>query len=91
MNEKSDDDRKCRGLIEKLNSTMVALEEFGCFASVFEGTLFDVAMNQDGTFDLNDDGLTHWGQTCNPEEPKFLDAVNKHFGTDFRIDQFDGR
>jgi hypothetical protein len=78
-------------MVKELDSRMVAVEEFGCFVSIFDGTPFCCPMDTDGTPDVYDDGFNNWGELTAPEDQKFLDVVNKHFGTAFRLDQFAGR
>lgn len=89
--EKVDTDLEWIQTVTKLNSNMVALKEFGCFVSVLDGTLFACPMNLDSSPDVFDDGRINWGEVTAPETQDFLDAVNRRFGTTFRLDQFAGR
>ena len=91
MSEQLNPDPGWEQMVEELDSNMVALEAFGCFVSMLDGTLYACAMNTDGSPDVYDDGLNHWGEVTAPEEQEFLDAVNSRFGTTFKLDQFAGR
>ncbi len=78
-------------LNKALEEKMTAFENFGCFVSVVDGTLFYCAMQTDGSPDTEDDGEFNWGEVTAPDSQEFLDAVNAHFHTKFRMSQFSGR
>lgn len=73
----------------RIRENMVALKAFGCFVSVVDGFLFHCPMNLDGSADLDDDG-EGWADVSAPENQEFLDVVNVHFNTAFRLNQFSG-
>lgn len=77
---------------------IIALPDFGCYVRVIDGTLFDCAMPADvketgGEVAVNGwlADEDNWGEVSAPGSQEFLDAVNREFGTSFRMDQFPGR
>ena len=74
-----------------LGPDIIPLEDFGCFVTVVDGTLFSCAMLQNVTPDMDTDGQVNWAQVVAPDNQVFLDLVNQQFGTDFTLDQFPGR
>lgn len=75
---------------KRISENAVAHKELECFVSVVDGILFVCPMNLDGSPDL-DDKLEGWGEVSAPESQEFLDVVNAHFNTAFRLNQFSGR
>ncbi len=63
----------------------VPLPEFGSYVAVDAGVLYDSPMMQDGSRD------TEFCEVTAPEDQRYLDAVNRLFGTTFTLDQFAGR
>lgn len=55
--------------------------------------LFDCPELLDGGPEPSDimPGHLNWGEVTAPEDQEFLDAVNRVFGTSFRIENFAGR
>ena len=74
-----------------LDQDMIPLDDFGCFVTIMDGTLFACAMLQNGTLDIDTDGQINWAQVVAPDNRLFLDLVNQQFDTDFTLDQFPGR
>jgi hypothetical protein len=74
-----------------LAEKMTAFNQFGCFLSVLDGELYECIMLTDGSPDTEEDGEFNWLHLTAPESQEFLDAVNAHFGTKFRMSQFAGR
>ena len=70
---------------------MIAFEDYGCYLAVIDGTLFFCGMNQDGSPDMDDDNVPNFGEVTAPFSQAFLDTVNAHFKTNFRMNQFAGR
>ena len=73
-----------------LDNNHVRLDNLGCLAALDEerDEIFWCVL-YDGEPEV-EDGHFNWGLVTAPD-PEFLDAVNRHFGTSFKMDGFDGR
>lgn len=75
--------------------TFFPFVEYGCYLAVSNNVLYSTAMLVCGAPDISteaDDLLElNFNEVTAPEDQEFLDVVNKHFGTKFKLDQFPGR
>ena len=73
------------------NKLTLMMPDWGCYTTVseFEGKkcLLAAPMNEDGSIDM-DHGEPNWVDVSEPQCQAFLDDVNRHFGTDFTMQQF---
>ncbi len=75
----------------KASTLILMMPNWGCYTTVseFEGEkcLLAAAMMEDGSMDMHQ-GEPNWVDVSEPVSQEFLDEVNRHFGTDFRMEQF---
>lgn len=69
---------------------VAALENFGCFVMVENGSLYNCPMLNNGEPDC-DNGKMNWIDVTEPSSQEFLDECNAALGTNFKIDQFSGQ
>lgn len=73
-----------------LDNNHVRFDELGCLAAVSEdGDELFWCVIYDGEPEM-EDGHFNWGLVTDPDS-EFLHAVNRHFGTAFKMNEFDGR
>ena len=65
----------------------LTLEQFGCYVELRDSTLFCVAMSKGGLWDLDGDD-PNWYEVTDPQSQEFLDAVNNHYKTTFKLSDF---
>ena len=81
-------------ILHELNSETIkrvaALEKFGCYAVVEEGILCVVAMLKNGEPERSADGSINW-IACSAPTKEFLEEINLIYGSNFKMENFDGR
>lgn len=73
-----------------VTTAAVKLDRWGCYVwlSRWKGRTYLMNAEQG---DYENGSEEAFSEVTAPDSQEFLDAVNLHFGTDFRMDQFAGR
>ena len=92
----SDEISKLREEVRELKSQLthegdiMVLEEYGGAFTVRNGRLFNVVMLVDNTLETNN-GELDWVEVTAPDSQSFLDIINRHFKTSYKMSNFSGR
>jgi hypothetical protein len=73
---------------------LLKLPQYGCVVWVDDGTLYDCEANTFAEAGGTVQGAIfadEYGEVTAPQSQAFLDRVNFHLGTDFKMDEFAGR
>lgn len=75
-----------------IKDSMTYLDTYGSFYEVVNGVLFYALADMHTLPDMDTYGEVTAVDTVSQEHGKqFLKEINQHFGTDFKLDDFDGR